>query len=170
MELFDKFDKVKYSGYDLTNILRKMKPIKSILNRIDVYHDYIIRDGERADTIAYDYYGDSSFTWLVYACNNIYDPYYQWPLNNTQFYNYITRKYGDYYQTQVKIRGYINPNYDFTISEETLLSWPNDKRIGWVAQTIYEYEYARNEEKRKIKLISNKYLNQITNEVEELFK
>lgn len=168
VELFDHFDRVKYNGYDLTNILRRIKPIRGILDRVGVYFDYVIKDGERADTIAYDYYGDSSYTWLVYICNNIYDPYYQWPLTHNQMFKYLTRKYGDYYQTQVDIKWYKNPDKDYTVSEETILSWPIEDRIGWEPQTIFEWEDEMNEKKRYIKLISNRYLDQIVREVDEI--
>lgn len=169
MEIFDKFDRVVYRGQTLTNILRRTKLIKGILNQIGVYFDYVVKDGERPDTIAYDYYGDSNFTWLVYICNNIYDPYYQWPLNNEQMYNYLTRKYGDYNQTKVDIKWYIHPQKSFGVSQQTIDSWTQEQRIGWVPQTIFEFEDQMNEKKRYIKLISNRYLTQILREVDQLF-
>lgn len=168
MELFDHFDRVKYNGYDLTNILRRIKPIRGVLDKVGVYYDYIIKEGERADTIAFDYYGDSSFTWLIYICNNIYDPYYQWPLTHQQLFKYITRKYGDYYQTQVDVKWYKHPDKSFGVSYDTLMSWPEEQRIGWAPQTFFEYEYELNEQKRYIKLISNQYLDQITREIGEI--
>jgi hypothetical protein len=169
MELFDQFDRVIYNGHNLTNILRRIKPIKGILEKIGVYYEYTIKEGERADMIAHDYYGDSSFTWLVYACNGIYDPYYQWPLSHPQMIKYLTRKYGDYYQTQIDIKWYRNPAKSYSVSQETLESWDPIDRIGWEPETIFQYEDRLNDEKRKIRLISNKYLLQITNEVKELF-
>lgn len=169
MELFDSFDRVTYKGRELTNILRRITVIKGILDKINVYYDYVIKEGERADTIAYDYYGDSTYTWLVYVCNNIYDPYYQWPLTHNQMFAYLTRKYGNYYQTQIDIKHYVNPNKSYTVSEETILSWTPEQRIGWSAQTVYEWEMEMNEKKRQIKLISNRYLDQIRREIDELF-
>lgn len=170
MELFNQFDKVEYNGVMLTNILRRASSVKSILNRIDVYFDYTIKEGERADTIAYDYYGNSSYTWLIYIANNIYDPYYQWPLTHDQLRKYIIRKYGDYHQAQVDIKHYRHPDKDFTVSHTTLMSWPVEERIGWYPETFYEFEYRMNERKRYIKLISNKYLPQIEQQVKEMFR
>lgn len=170
MELFDRLDKVNYNGYQLTNILRRAKPIKSILDRVDVYFDYVIKEGERADTIAYDYYGDSSYTWLVYIANNIYDPYYQWPLSHSQLYDYITRKYGNFYQTQVDIKWYKHPEKSFGISPQTFLLWTPEQQFGWYPQTYYQFEEEMNEKKRQIKLVSNRYLDQINQQVSAMFE
>lgn len=169
MELYDKFDRVLYNGQTLTNILRRAKPIRTILNRIDLFYPYIIKDGERADTIAYDYYGSSDYTWLIYIINNIYDPYYQWPLSHTQLIDYLNVKYGDYFATQVDIAYYKNDDEDYVVTPFTFQNWTVEQRFGWYPVTIFEYENQLNEDKRHIRLISNKYLDQINQQVMALF-
>lgn len=170
MELFDKFDQIVYKNNQLTNILRRVKPIRSIINRIDVFYDYVIKEGERADTIAFDYYGSSTYTWLIYIANNILDPYYQWPLSHNQMIDFLTNKYGDYYQTQIDIAFYRNDSKSFTVSQTTIDNWSVEQRIGWYAVTVYQNEFEINENKRKIKLVSNRYLDQINQQVDALFK
>lgn len=168
MELFDHFDRVDYQGQSLTNILRRLKPIKIVLDRIDVYFDYEIKEGERADTLAFDYYGSSTYTWLVYIANNIYDPYYQWPLTSNQLFKFVEKKYGDPYQAQVDIRHYKNNDYDYIISPYTFQNWTVEERFGWEPVTFYEHEYNVNEAKRYIKLVSNRYLTQVNQQVKDL--
>lgn len=168
MEIFDLYDRVDYRGYSLTNILRRVKPIKQVLSRIGVYYDYEISEGERADTIAHDYYGSSTYAWLIYVTNNIYDPYYQWPLTSNQFFDFLNKKYGDFYQTQVTIRHYEKEGNQ--VNPYTFDNWTVEERFGWTPVTVYDYEYNLNENKRRIKLISNDYLEQITQQVEELFR
>jgi hypothetical protein len=169
MELFDKIDRVKYNGATLTNILRRTKPISNIINRIDVFYPYVIKEGERADTIAYDYYGDSSYTWLIYISNNIYDPYYQWPLTSSQLFDFLNQKYGDFYQTQIDIHHYFNDTYQYSVSPTTFDNWTVEQRFEWYPVTTFDYEFQLNEDKRNIKLISNKYLSQINEQVSTLF-
>lgn len=169
MELFDKFDRVVYNGQTLTNILRRAKLIRQILDKIGIYYDYTVKEGERADSIAYDYYNDSTYTWLIYIANNIYDPYYQWPLTSKQMFNFLNEKYGDYYQTQIDIKHYKNDSYDFTVSPFTFSQWTTEQRFGWYSQTIYDWEVEQNENKRKIKLVSNRYLEQVDQQVSALF-
>lgn len=170
MELFDKFDRVNYNGYELTNILRKIVPIRRMLSKIDVYYNYTIKEGERADTIAHDYYGSSTFTWLIYVVNDIIDPYYQWPLSNTQMYDYLERKYGDFYQIQIDIKHYKNDSEDYYVSPYTFSQMTQEQRFGWYPQTIYDWEIEQNEKKREIKLISNTYLEQIKQELNAIFE
>jgi len=81
----------------------------------------------------------------------------------------VVRKYGDYFQAQVDIKQYIHPDKDYGVSEQTLLSWPPEERIGWIAQTHWQYEQDMNEKKRKIKLVSNKYLDQVIREIKDMF-
>lgn len=168
-EILSKFDVVKYGDYHLTNILRKAQPIKNIINNVGVLYDYVIKDGERADTIAFDYYGSSTYTWLIYITNDIFDPYYQWPLTPTEFYDYITTKYGDYYQTQIDIKHYSHPDKDYTVTPYTFSQWTAEQRIGWRAVTVWQYENQLNEDKRNIKLLSNQFLDLINREINQLF-
>ena len=58
------------------------------------YSPYQIPQGARADIVAGKIYGDPQFDWIMYLTNNIVDPYNGWPLNSTDYYNYITTKYG----------------------------------------------------------------------------
>lgn len=169
MEIFDKYDRVLYKGKTLTNILRRAKPIKVILDRVSVYFDYEISEGERADTLAHDYYGSSTYTWLIYIANNIYDPYYQWPLTSYQLFDLIEKKYGDFYQAQVDIHHYQNDSTNFIVSPYTFQNWTIEQQFGWYPVTNYEHEYNINENKRYIRLVSNRYLEQINQQVEELF-
>lgn len=169
MELLDKIDKVSYKGQTLTNILRRVKPIQRILNRIDMFYPYTIKEGERADTIAYDYYGSSEYTWLIYITNNIYDPYYDWPLTHNQMIDYLTEKYGDYFETQVTIAHYKNDQQDYVVTPFTFQNWTVEQRFGWYPVTIYQSEVEINEKKREIRLIANKYLDQINQQISALF-
>ena len=38
----------------------------------DIY--IVTQDGDRLDTISYQYYGDSSLWWVIASANNIHDP------------------------------------------------------------------------------------------------
>jgi hypothetical protein len=79
-------------------------PVRNIFTRITfsdlvkktgaVFYPYVITEGERPDTIAYQYYEDSRYSWLVYMSNAMFDPYYDWPLTTTEFDNFILEKYG----------------------------------------------------------------------------
>lgn len=41
---------------------------------VEVLTTHTVRDGDRLDTLAYAYYGDSSLYWAIADANNIVDP------------------------------------------------------------------------------------------------
>ena len=59
-----------------------------IKNRSATYYNYIIKDGERPDTLANRFYDDSKLDWVVLMVNDIVDPLYDWPLNYQNFLNF----------------------------------------------------------------------------------
>lgn len=42
---------------------------------IELYHKVSIKEANRLDLIAFNYYGDSSMWWLIAIANNIIDPF-----------------------------------------------------------------------------------------------
>lgn len=92
--LFSQFGIVYYNGVPVRNILTRIDFSDIVKKTGGVYHPYIVEDGERPDVIAYNYYGDSRYSWLVYMSNNIMDPYYDWPMSQNEFDRFITKKYG----------------------------------------------------------------------------
>lgn len=100
---FDKFPLVRYTvdksllnEYDtVKNILFRVGLIKEVMEKnIDAYYYHIIRDSERPEIIAERVYGDGQAHWIILYANDIYDPYYDWPMDDRTFEKYITKKYG----------------------------------------------------------------------------
>lgn len=182
MELFEVVPQIKYGPFFLQNLLTKIAVIKKNLSKYDVYYPYTIHDGERADTIAYDYYGSSKYTWLIYVCNDITDPYYGWPLTFRQFHDYLRQKYGYVNELKIEIKHYtytgIGGNTE-TPDQVARISYPMstatydrlsvDDRDGWTPVYVYDWESQQNEAKREIKLLSNEFLKLVDQQVRELF-
>jgi len=169
-DIFDIFDKVNYNGIQTTNILRQVYFINDILNKEGVFHPYIVKDNERADSIAFDYYGNSSYTWLIYAANEIFDPYLDWPLNDRDFYRYMNNKYGDVDSTKNQIMYYYNNEKSYTKTIETFDNDPIEKRVGWHPMMVYDFEVELNDRKRHIRLLSNEYLSLVDDEMMRIKK
>jgi hypothetical protein len=91
---FEKLPLINYKDNYAKNILVKAKLSNFADTTGAVFYPYTIEEGERADTIAQNYYGDARFDWLVYLSNDITDPYYDWPLDNDKLFNFIKQKYG----------------------------------------------------------------------------
>jgi hypothetical protein len=170
--------KVQHSGVTLSNLLNKVGVIQQHLDKYTVYYPYSVKDGERPDTIAHDYYGNSEYAWLVMVVNQIIDPYLQWPLDDRTLMKYIRQKYGMLWETKTLIAyyhytgigsddpdiGYINHK----LTEQSYLALPVEQQSGWTPVYVYEDEIEINDAKRQIKLISNQYLKQIDREIVEL--
>jgi len=149
---FANFPLIAYGNNTIRNLVSRTAVFQDVLSNQTLFYPYTIKDGERADTLAYDYYGDSDLFWIIYLVNNIIDPYYDWPLSNEDFASFIGKKYesipgvGDgviqaqstiaYYERQ-PITWYFNTgNNEFITATEFLTvtdPW------NWVAGNVSNY-------------------------------
>ena len=165
----------------LTNILRRFKIKSSIKSGIDVYYEYDVQAGDRPDTIAEKYYGSSAFAWIVLHFNEIVDPVFGWPLFNEDFNSYIRGKYGSMAQAQATTH-----EYRKILNEAKVLNDGTRITKKWVVVdlttyntladadkeliTKYDYELELNDDKRKIKILDKRYLNQLQEEVDDILR
>lgn len=60
---------------------------------------YFISDGQKIEDVAFDVYGDPSLHWVVLLCNNITNPYEDWPLEDAVLYRHVF----DWYNFSVRV-------------------------------------------------------------------
>ncbi len=92
-EYFDKFPEISYNNVLVKDITRRVKFLKESLDNPYAFLPYTVKEGERAEDIAYHYYGDANYAWLVYLANDIIDPYNEWPMDEHTFNEYLISKY-----------------------------------------------------------------------------
>jgi hypothetical protein len=180
MSYFNNFPLINYFDKQSRSIILKAALIADVVNKADAFYPYIIKDYDRADTIAYEQYQDSGLDWVVYFSNNIVDPFYNWPLTYEQFRPYIEKKYNKtIYQLQSEVSHYkytgITNDTAEDIARKSWLMSPTthtyiDDTSGWTAVSIYDYENELNEEKRSIKLLNSVYIPQLQKEITTIFK
>jgi hypothetical protein len=137
------------------------------------FDEYVVNDGERPDTVAYDYYGDQKMDWLILLTNEIQDPYFQWSMSYDQFQAYLKQKYGSVEYTQRTVHHYekitqqqktivesglnqrILPEKTLVVDYTTYLTLVATERK---AVTIYDYESDINDSNRQIYLLDLNYL------------
>jgi hypothetical protein len=169
-KFFENFPVVSYGGVSLRNLMLKTDIIKSVLDTVQVFHPFVIRDGERADTVAYDYYGNSELYWLVYMANDIVDPYYDWPLTQAEFKDFIVKKYGSAEAAQGTLLYWSNPDFDYYMTDETRNLLDVEFLSGWNTPVYaYDYEDGLNEAKRNIRLIDSSYAPQVVAEIGRIY-
>ena len=98
------FSKFPLTAYDikgnsifklLPNILRRVK-LRSVIKSGGMLFDkYDVKEGEKPEDIAFKWFGDPELHWVILMTNNVTDRYYDWPMNQVQFAEFLTDKYGD---------------------------------------------------------------------------
>jgi len=141
---FSNLDYIIYFDKILSNFIHNIEIRGS--NNID-YIDYIISDQDTPEIIAYKLYGDSSLSWIILWLNNRIDPFYDWPLAQQAFDDYLDNKYGDdlYLTHHYENDGYV----------------VNSDIEGATSISNYQYESTINDEKRKIKLVTTEIMSLI---------
>lgn len=72
------------------------------------YIYYTIKNGETPEIISYNYYGTTDYWWIILLYNNIFDPFYEWPLSETDLEQYVKDNTENYQ---------INPEYLTNLEE-----------------------------------------------------
>lgn len=181
MAYFQYFPVINYNDVNCRNIILKSKIISDVINNVDVFYPYVIKEGMRPDLIAYEQYGNPNLEWVVYFANNIVDPYYSWPLDSDNFKAYLEKKYN---KTVFELQQQIS-HYEYTgltndtqqdidrkswkMTTTTFNNLSSEDRSGWTSVSVYDYEDELNEQKRSIMLLSAIYVPQIIQELSEIF-
>ena len=180
--LYPSFLPEKTSSLDfieVKNIFRRVKIRDDLQSSFTVFNKYEIPMGSRPDMVAEELYGVASFDWIVLTVAGILNVRNEWPLSNRDLYNYSLDKYGDS----------INSNRFFETTEvkdsSGRLILPKGKVVdsnftipkpGEPTATInpvvgisnFEYETRLNEEKRKIFVVREEYLQQFLDDMKDI--
>jgi hypothetical protein len=157
------------------NLFRRVKLRDDLQNVFTVFDKYQIVDGARPETVAEELYGSAQYDWVVIVSAGITRIRDEWPLSSKDIYDYSYEKYGNdlndihhYETTEVKDSQdrLILPagkvvDANFTIPNPSL---PTATLNPVVGVSNYEYEVAKNEEKRTIYVLKPIYLQQVIND------
>ena len=153
----------------VTDILRRVKIKSSIKDSLTMFDTYDVQGGESPETIAYKLYGDSKHHYVILLLNNITDRYYGWPLGDSEFETYVTKKYAGpgaihhYEVTQSSGRTTSNGPEDYSHRIEV-----NSDATGAEAITNYEYERRLQDQLRQIQILNPDYLSAFDKEYNKL--
>lgn len=176
-----------------TNLLVRIATIKGNIDPAAIYYQYDIQEGDTPEIIAHKYYGDSGYHWVVMLFNDIYDPFYDWPMTYQQFMLYINNKYGSQANAQAQIHHYEKivmstdsysqktttdtyiidlESYTNLIPSTVTKSFPNGTTVKVETSKrlldAYTYELELNESKRKIKLIKKELIGSVKKQFDML--
>ena len=152
----------------IKNIFARIKLVDDIVPNATVFEDYFVKDHERPDTVAFDFYDDPGMDWTIILINNIRNVYDDWPKNQSSFNSYIDSKYSDvdaihHYET---IEQYWNGKKilegGLQVGESFQYKKPDENLVPKVESrapvTNYMYESKLNDKKREILLLRREFI------------
>lgn len=160
--MFEKYNTIEYPiEYDNETVYHLLRDITTnvrikaeLLENVGYYDYYTLKDGETFESIAYKYYGDVSYFYLVMLSSMLYDWKDSLPLTQNELEYYIKDTYVNPQGVHHYIDSSTGKRTNRTDGEKT------------IPITNAEYEEARNEAKRHVRLIKNQYASTLKDMIE----
>lgn len=173
---FSKIGTIKYApneiiSKDVTNILVSIQAKYRLVQDVTQYYFYTIKEGETPEWIAFEKYGDAELHWLIFVMNNIIDPYFDWPMTQRKFEDFIASTYG---LRANDIHHMINLNTGKRldpVDQEAVIRYRashGEYPLFINPITNRDHEFALNEERRQIKILMKPYVNDMIDQFETL--
>ena len=157
---FSKFPKITFMNQEIVNLSTVVGLHKLISEKTFNFYNYNIEGNERPDHVAFNYYDDVRYSWLVLATNNILDPYWEWPIAGKPFNDWLKKKYGSLAVADSTIMHCNHKTKNITVSADSLADnmTGNDDTASYTEVTAREYWTDIMENRRHIKLIPKELL------------
>ena len=160
MAYFKNFPSIYYNftvkGEDTFFILKDItinfRVLKKALENVTIYDEYDVVDGETPEIVSQKIYGRSDYHWVIMLFNNRVDYLSEWVMTYDRLEQYCKDKYGE--EEIYSVHHY--EDAEGYIVDET---YPSATPISNI-----DYEVVQNENKRRIKLISKRVLQQLIDE------
>jgi hypothetical protein len=155
----------------LPDILRRVKQRNAIKSGQFIFDTYDVVNGEKPEDIAYKWFGDAQLHWVILMTNNVIDRYYDWPMNQVQFQEFLEDKYSNpdgihhYELTQDSGRTTSQGPSDYSHKVEVTSDTFNASSVS-----NREYEEREQDKKRSIRLLNQKFLPAFIEEFDNLIK
>jgi len=166
--------KSPFSKSDFTianNFFRRYKINDDVFSNAVYFNKYAIKDGERPDTLARNFYGNQFYDWVILLTNNMVNAQYDWPMNNYELYKVLEQEFDDpysqinHYEIKEAIGHYAaglhvdKAFYDGThkLNIDGTITLKNGNEIASPI-TVAEYYQTENEKKREIYLLKQNYV------------
>ena len=177
-KFFAQFPRIDYnlSGVNgntnvVTDIFRRVKVRSKIANNVTLFDKYDVEEGEKPEDIAYKIYGDADYFWVITLVNNIVNRYYDWPLPEFVYQQYLKDKYSNpdaihhYEVTQQSGKQTGEGPADYSHKLEVNSDYPGAQSVS-----NREYEQRIQDKKRQIRVLSPQYLGAFEDEFTKLIR
>ena len=150
----------------LPDIMRRVKLRSGIAAGRFVFDSYDVKNGERPEDIAFKYYGDAEYHWVVLLVNNVTDRFYDWPLTQPQLDAFLTDKYGKGSEDAIHHYELAQTSGATTSRDDSHMLEVNSDTDNATSISNRQHEERVQDKNRQIRLLDRKYLDSF---VEEFF-
>ena len=179
MSYFDRFPLMAYRIKEgdplklMPQIIKRVKLRATSKKGFLIFDKYNVKYGENPEDIATKLYGDPTLHWVILMVNDITDRFYQWPMTQPQFAEFLTDKYGagnedgvlHYENTQASGRSTGQGPDDYSHKVEVNSDEDDAETI-----TNRVYEERLQDKYRQIRLLDPRYLSIFLEEFDRLIK
>jgi len=148
----------------LPDILRRVKLRSSLASSRFVFDKYNVKEGEKPEDVAFKYYGDAQYHWVIMMINNLTDRYYEWPMTQPDFEDFLTDKYGAGSQDAVHHYELAQTSGATTSSDDSHMLEVNSDTDNATSISNRQFEERQQNKFRQIRLLDEKYLDAFTEE------
>ena len=154
----------------LPDILRRVKLRSGLRSSSFMFDKYDVKDGERPEDVAFKWFGDAEYHWVILMTNNVTDRYYQWPLSAPQFAEHLTDKYGAGNEDAVHHYEKTQDSGPTSSRDSSHLVECNSEDGDPSIISNRDYEYRKQDEYRQIRILDPRFLGTFVEEFENLIK
>ena len=166
---FNDFPQIKYdctgngNFTTIQDIMTRIKVRDYIKNNGSLFAKYSVPDGETPEMVAFFLYKDVAYHWIILLFNQIINTYYDWPLSTRNFQRFVSNKYS-------------NPDAvnHYEVSQSSGGDWVKitveSDFPGATAVSNIEYEAAKQDKIREIRILKPEFLGQFKAEFTQLLE
>ena len=167
------------------NLFKRAKIRDDFFSTATVFGYYSIIGDDRPDNVAQKLYGNSELDWIVLISNNIINVRDEWPMSQYDLERYLDNKYSaeqlseiHHYETK-EVRTHpsmlllekglhVDASFKFRYSD--INGHPKELSGSDIVTSVsyYQYEVAKNDEKRKIYTLIPNYLDIVFSDMREI--
>ena len=166
------------------NLFKRAKIREDFFQNATVFDRYNIMGNMRPDQVADKLYDNPQLDWVILLSNNIINVRNEWPLTQYDFNNYVNRKYGEEYLSQIhhyetiEVRNsydqivlqsglQVNQDFVFKYSDTGINKTLSGSDI-LTSFSNFDYETQNNDKKRSIYVLRSEYLQVILDDMTQI--
>tara|TARA_B100001093_G_scaffold5304_1_gene5389 strand:- start:2856 stop:3395 length:540 start_codon:yes stop_codon:yes gene_type:complete len=154
----------------LPDILKRVKMRSGLSASRFVFDKYNVKEGENPEDVAFKYYGDAQFHWVVLMVNDITDRYYEWPMTEPDFADFLTDKYGAGSEDAIHHYELAQTSGATSSPDNSHMLEVNSDTDNATPITNRQFEERKQDDLRQIRLLDERYLDAFTEEFFALIK